>query len=322
MRLLHLILSCALPTALLAQGAEPFVDYWDAKRGIKKSEGLMVNGREWGEWRFYDREGHLIEHSEFKAGERDGHVRIYYPGPSPGEGPPRLQHDGFMRRGVQDSTITSYYANGQVMERGAYSMGVKSGPWEYFYPDGRPMLKERWSNGIPIVTDAWDRDGEQTVKQGDGWLRAYYPSGAVSELKRYRAGVPDGEQVEYWPAGNIKSQGHCTGGLRNGQWKWYGSNGKPEKETAYVAGKLHGPYTAFRADDGSVDATGWHKADKKDSLWTWYAANGKPEMSGPFKEGLREGVWKHWHPNGQLQGTGAFKADKEQGEWVYYYEGG
>ena len=42
-----------------AQGAEPYVDHWDSKKTIKKSEGLLVNGREWGEWKFYDPQGHL-----------------------------------------------------------------------------------------------------------------------------------------------------------------------------------------------------------------------------------------------------------------------
>ncbi|MCB0771666.1 MAG: hypothetical protein KDC00_14805, partial [Flavobacteriales bacterium] len=37
-----------------AQSVQPFVDHWDAKKTIKKSEGLFVNGREWGEWKFYD----------------------------------------------------------------------------------------------------------------------------------------------------------------------------------------------------------------------------------------------------------------------------
>ncbi len=48
-----------LPLMVHSQGAEPFVDHWDAKKTIKKSEGLMVNGREWGEWKFYDDRGVL-----------------------------------------------------------------------------------------------------------------------------------------------------------------------------------------------------------------------------------------------------------------------
>ena len=103
-------------------GAQQYVDYYDSTRTHKRSEGLMVNGREWNEWKFYSRDGHLTERAEFKSGERDGRTILYYDNDS-------VQHNGFIRFCKQYSTIRRYYRNGQLMEEERYVKGVKSGTW-------------------------------------------------------------------------------------------------------------------------------------------------------------------------------------------------
>ena len=107
---------CPSTTSRYLPGAQPFVDHWDSTHTIKRSEGLMVNGREWNEWRFYDRLGRLTERAEFRAGERHGHVVFFYDNDS-------VQHDGWVRKGRQDSTMRSFYRNGKVMEEGRYAKG-------------------------------------------------------------------------------------------------------------------------------------------------------------------------------------------------------
>src|SRR5690606_13719613 len=113
-----LLLSMALVLAgrASAQAVQPYVDHWDKDKTIKKSEGLLVNGREWGEWTFYDSQGRIREKAEFKAGERDGHVVLYYDNG-------QVQHDGWFKRGREDSLRVSRYRNGSIMERGSYVQG-------------------------------------------------------------------------------------------------------------------------------------------------------------------------------------------------------
>lgn len=128
-RYLPVLLAWALPACLAAQTVLPYVDYWDSTRTRKRSEGLMVNGREWNEWRFWDPDGHLKEVADFKAGERDGHVVIYFDNDS-------VRHDGWIRRGRQDSLMRSYYRNGRLMESGFWVMN-------------RPVLMEK--SGRPLA---------------------------------------------------------------------------------------------------------------------------------------------------------------------------
>ena len=120
------LLCCVLSLSahsIVAQGVQPFVDHWDSTHTVKRSEGLFVNGLEWGEWKFWYSNGGLREVAEFKSGQRDGHVVTYYPS-SPGDSA-RVQNDGWFKRGVQDSLTTSFYKNGAQMEKGSFKAGVK-----------------------------------------------------------------------------------------------------------------------------------------------------------------------------------------------------
>jgi hypothetical protein len=148
MRILAFSIACSVTSGIFSQGVQPSVDYWDSTRTVKRSEGLFVNGLEWGEWKFWYSNGGLREVAEFKSGSRDGHVVTYYPVATAGDSS-RVQNDGWFKRGTQDSLTTSYYRNGRVMEKGGFRSGTKDGSWEYWYEDGRPMLKEQWEDSIP-----------------------------------------------------------------------------------------------------------------------------------------------------------------------------
>ena len=201
-----LALSLSAPLLLYAQpppspaGVQPYVDHWDSLRTIKRSEGLFINGREWGEWKFWDRQGRLFEVAEFKSGERDGHVVMHYDNG-------QVQHDGYFHRGKQDSLMQSFYRDGKPMEKGSYSAGKKKGLWEYWYADAKPYLREDCADTLCLLLDAWDPQGVQVVKAGDGLLRTWYASGAVHEETAYKFSVPSGPFVEHYPAGNPKAKG-------------------------------------------------------------------------------------------------------------------
>jgi antitoxin component YwqK of YwqJK toxin-antitoxin module len=276
-----------------AQTVQPYVDHWDSLKTVKKSEGLMVNGREWGEWKFWDTQGRLTEASDFKSGQRDGHVVIYYDNG-------QVQHDGWIHRGQQDSVMHSFYRSGQAMEEGLYANGTKQGPWNYWYADGRKMLTEVCDKGTCLAMDAWDPDGSQTLKQGDGSICNWYPSGDTASVSQYRLGVLSGEQREYWPAGNLKAKGSWIGGMKDGSWEYRGSDNAPEHTETWNKGKLDGPYTAWHTN-GPLNVTGHYRQGQKDSTWTWYTSTGDKDMLGNFTEDQQDGLWKYWYPRRSTQ---------------------
>ncbi|HRN38625.1 MAG TPA: hypothetical protein PLL18_17080, partial [Flavobacteriales bacterium] len=268
-----------LAHAAMAQTVLPYVDHWDSLKTVKKSEGLMVNGREWGEWKFWDRQGRPTEVADFKSGERDGHVVIFYDNG-------QVQHDGWIRKGKQDSLMRSYYRNGQLMEEGSYAKGAKQGPCNY-----RKMLAELCDKGDCLSLDAWDRDSTRTLVKGEGFIRTYYPSGDTATTSRYHLGVLSGEQREYWPAGNLKAKGNWVGGVKDGPWAYWTSANAPETMETWDKGKLHGSFTSY-FPSGQVKVSGFFAHGAKDSTWTWYTASGARDMLGNFKAGQQDGLWK------------------------------
>ena len=45
-------------------------------------------------------------------------------------------------------SVTRYYLNGQISEKGTIKDGYKEGTWEYWYSDGEIRWKENFSKGI------------------------------------------------------------------------------------------------------------------------------------------------------------------------------
>ena len=74
-----------------------------------------------------------------------------------------------------DGPFESFYSNGQVKERGAYSDGKREGRWEQFYAGGQLKSKGDFNNGVGVVK-WYDKDGqwlstERWVEVTDGERR-------------------------------------------------------------------------------------------------------------------------------------------------------
>ena len=57
---------------------QPYADYWDEAKTIKRSEGTYTNGLENGEWKYYYSDGILKEKATYAAGRLNGEVITYF----------------------------------------------------------------------------------------------------------------------------------------------------------------------------------------------------------------------------------------------------
>lgn len=83
-----------------------------------------------------DEKGRLARRDRVKDGKPDGVSEIFY-----GEGP-RQSETGY-RAGFRDGAHIAYAVNGSVVTRGFYSMGVPTGVWEEYYPNGQVSARSR-----------------------------------------------------------------------------------------------------------------------------------------------------------------------------------
>lgn len=103
----------------------------------------------------------------------------------------RLTPDGFFTGAVKDLsrdsvvTFTGNYENrkkeglfsgyhhrtGLPAFSGHYADNKRQGLWYYWYENGKPQITLRFSQDSLYVLEAWDRDGKQTVANGNGTVK-------------------------------------------------------------------------------------------------------------------------------------------------------
>ncbi|CAG5083842.1 hypothetical protein [Parvicella tangerina] len=106
----------------------------------------------------------------------------------------------FVNGTAQGQYLCKYYGN-QKKEEGSLQMGKKSGPWEYYHPNGKRMSLKNYLNG-------W-MDGDQEV---------YYDNGNVRLAYHYENHMIDGPFIWNNKDGSSFLSGELTKNYIDGTW--------------------------------------------------------------------------------------------------------
>jgi len=149
-----------------------------------------------------------------------------------------------------------YYASGQIEQKGKYDKkGRSQGLWQWYYESGQLMREENYLNGSRNG-DIRDFDeegnviltGQYTDNKKEGiwklqlkdymeiglylndepdslWKSYYMPDKTKFYEGNFQAGVPVGIHTAYHPNGVKKYSGGYSGGMRDGEWKFYDEEG-------------------------------------------------------------------------------------------------
>jgi TonB family protein len=107
----------------------------------------------------------------------------------------------------------------------------------------------------------------------------YYYSNGRKEIQRsYVKGIQEGEQMEWYPDGHIKTEGTFQHGQLNGIWRgWYRNN------VLYDSGRY---------------VNGLQEGE-----WVSRHQNGQLEDRGTYVHGKKVGTWNEWYDGGEPEGT-------------------
>jgi antitoxin component YwqK of YwqJK toxin-antitoxin module len=152
------------------------------RSGSRMSEGLYVNEKREGSWKFYNEEGVLISEELYKNGIAEGIWKTYYAnkaileeisyhnGVKDGpwkqyffDGPVKL--NATYKNGKLEGLATFYHANGRVMVSGPYVNNFKDGVWMHIDDKGVAEKREVWSGGFLSVEEYYDKAIEKMVKE-------------------------------------------------------------------------------------------------------------------------------------------------------------
>ena len=169
---------------------------------------------------------------------------------------------------------TEYYKNGQVKVQGSYKEGKRDGEFKAFLKNGKSAGSVIYKDGKIIkstlvkamkdnasfspVTDIYYKlEDSHTLRKVD------YENGLLKIYFIYnKDGIPDGESVEYYEEGNIKSIIPFRNNIVEGLTITYYENGNIDEEVNYKNNKMNGEAKSYD-ENGKLNGRTIFKDDIK-----------------------------------------------------------
>ena len=325
---------------------EKIITYWNQDKNIIRSmgqyhtDGFADIGEKIGKWTFYYPNGKIREISHYFLGKLHGPFKAYYEND-------QLKFDGYFFLGKTDSLFKAYYSNGVLSETGHYQITpkinlydtlnllyLKNKPtlfssnkindWMYYYNNGKLMEQTSFNmdDSLEYVIQFYDTSGSQSIVNGNGIKKTYFPGGKVQSIIEYKSGLKHGNYTLYKPNGQFRKQGFYKNGLMDSTWEEaFIVNSNTYQKRNYKAGLKDGEFIEYYPE-GEINITGNYIGGLKNGDWTYYYINGKYDMKGSFMEDKQNGDWEYYYPNGQLYYEGSFEKGQKSGAWKFYYNDG
>jgi antitoxin component YwqK of YwqJK toxin-antitoxin module len=197
--------------------------------GNKFGEGNYKNGKQDGEWVYYQGKGKLKGKGKFINGDgtdigksgvpkdgRDGLWIFYFENGN-------KESEGNYKDGILEGQRKIYFSNGKLKENGIYVNDKASGHFVFNHENGYVWTevdyKEDKKMGLEIVYDEEGKKIKESYLTND---------------------VKNGVEKEYYDDGKLKTEGYFKMGKNHGKVKKFYESGKLEIEVEFQNGKQHG----------------------------------------------------------------------------------
>jgi len=181
--------------------------------------------------------------------------------------------------GDKEGPWKEYYEDGTLRSTGVYDKGVKVGEWKFYYSNGKLEQKGKFNKkGKPDGTWTW-----------------YFEDGTLQREQAFVAGLEDGEYIENDESGKLIVKGQYVEGLEEGEWIY--DFGQYKETGSYRGGVRNGTWKSYYSD-GTLRFEGDFIDDNLNGHVTWYWPNGKVRESGNYLNGSRQGDWTSFEEDG------------------------
>lgn len=280
----------------------------------KKSEGLLVNGIEEGEWKYYHPNGTLAYTLNFEKGQRKGVLVYYYKN---GVKSYELNYKDNQRHGY----YRSYYLNGKLQAEGYYQNDEQHGEWKFYTPNGALDAVEFFQEGA-LTGKTLDYMADSTLHGYSDYSNGFFnnfvqydSSGKVAFETKLNHGT--GLYQLFGPTGKIVLNCNYIGGKKDGEYVVYHSGNKVKIKQQYLKGIAQGAYTTYH-ENGKVHISGRYINDERDSVWNYYDENGNRYRTTTYKFDEGNGKELLYYANGNIESERILVNDEREGEYRYY----
>ena len=190
-----------------------------------------------------------------------------------------------------------YYENGRIASEGLFKNGLPQGIWKSYYEDG--TLKSIGNKKAGLSDSIWvffDEEGRKRKvydyanDKKNGCATFIDTNGHVIKEMFYLNDISQGERLEYYPDGSLKSVVEMVDGKEVGLLLEYNEKGIVITEAIYDNGYLKDLNEYNRYDDEG----------KKTGVWRTYFNNGEIASEIVYKGGNKNGLSKVFNDKGKL----------------------
>ncbi len=222
--------------------------------GTLSGESLSDNAHPVGAYRFFAKDGTLVEQGEFNSqGQRQGLVKIY-------DGAGKLNCDCQFDKGIRQGLQREYYGDGRLKRELVLHQGEPIEQEKVYSPmghlvrelchtglcsdrfydkQGRLTMESQKRDGLKHGVETFWRDGQVEVTQAyldgkqDGDYFAYFPNGQIKQHHRWQNDFKVGEQLNYFEDGRLAKREILDGRGRTLSLVEYRENGERYREAEY-----------------------------------------------------------------------------------------
>ncbi len=215
-----------------------------------------------------------------KAGDR---VLVFGSNGTLQEGKPAYLQISEVERADRAEAAREAIAKAEAKVRAGWRDGSKCKAGKFLH-DGRCRTPEQIVAGVACP------EGAQA--------EAEEPAPGALRVQCSNAGTFEGPSLSWGRAGYPSAAGAMAAGQREGEWRFWDGQGRPQRTTHYLAGKRHGAEVRFH-DNGQIACEGRWADDLQDGTWTCYTEAGA--VAGRYEMQRGTGAVRGWRPDGTLQ---------------------
>ncbi|WP_378187159.1 toxin-antitoxin system YwqK family antitoxin [Aquimarina sp. W85] len=173
----------------------------------------------------------------------------------------------------------TYPNSEQLRYQGNFEHGKEIGEFKFYKPSSgdKPTAIKKFSKKTDSVYVSYYSQKGTLMSTGTllnkkrvgRWDYYHNNSDKLMMTEFYKNDKVNGEQLTYFPNGQLTERVLYVDGKRQGQRFIYSEQGVLIKEYTYQDDQLHG-MTKYYDPDGKLLIEGKYKNDRKDSIWTYY----------------------------------------------------
>jgi len=222
--------------------------------------------------------------------------------------------------GLKQGAWKYFWENGNLKMEGTYQNDKKKGFFKYYDEAGNFKSVEKYDNDHLIVDAPETRQMEVRT--------ACHANGKPSITATYYKGVPEGVRREFDENGNvIKGYVFAQGilrfegvtdvdGKRQGLWREFYPTGELKSEGNYINSNPEGVWK-FYFQDQKIEMEGRYRDGKKEGTWYWHYPNRALLQEENWRQGKLDGDFFEYDETGNITVKGAYLEGTEEGEWFF-----